>query len=76
MRKICLTMVLVATLGSSLQASARSMCDAWLKEWANRTEMFNSECVRSSLNYSRGNYCKQEAVALERERINILHQCR
>jgi hypothetical protein len=76
MRKIFWTMILLATLGSTLQASATTMCDAWLKEWGNRTEVFNSGCVRSSLNYSQHNYCMQEAVALERERTRILQQCR
>jgi hypothetical protein len=76
MQKIFWTMILFATLSASLQASAQTMCDAWRKEWGKRTEVFNIECVSSSVNYTRRDYCKREAAALDAERFKILHQCR
>jgi hypothetical protein len=75
MRKIFWTMILLATLSASVQASAETVCDAWRKDWGNRTQVFNAQCVRSSLNYSQSDYCTQEAAALQRQRFRILNQC-
>jgi hypothetical protein len=75
MRKIFWTVILLATLSGSLQASAQTMCNAWRKDWDERTKAFNSECVPSSLNYSRRDDCNREAGLLEIERRRILYQC-
>jgi hypothetical protein len=75
MRTILCTTILVATLSASLQASAQTRCDAWLKGLDDRAQVFNSECARSPFNYSRRDYCEREHGALQAERFKILHQC-
>jgi hypothetical protein len=75
MRTILCATILLATLSASLQASAETRCQVWLKELDDRAQVFNSQCVRSSVIYSRREYCQREAGALETERFKILHQC-
>jgi hypothetical protein len=75
MRKMFWTIVALGILGASLQASAQTACDEWLKEWDKRTQVFNSQCVGSSRNLSRNEYCKLEGAVLETKRFRILQQC-